>query len=105
MPASTIVTVLYPSSLHQSFDMSYYLSTHMPLVEKSWGQYGLQSWKIVQLPAEAPYSVQAILEFDSAEGFQRAQSSEEAKVVMGDVPNFAKEGPVFLAGGVVGKMV
>jgi uncharacterized protein (TIGR02118 family) len=99
---TTLVSVLYPSTLHSTFDMPYYLSTHMPLVQASWGKYGLLSWKIVQLPAGAPYSVQAILEFASKEGFADAQASVEAKAVMGDIPNFAGEGPVIFAGEVVG---
>jgi uncharacterized protein (TIGR02118 family) len=94
--APTTVTVLYPST--STFDMTYYKSTHMPLVQKSWGQYGLQSWRIIQLAPGAPYSVQAILEFSSAEDLQKAQASPEAKDVMEDIPKFSSEKPVFLGG-------
>jgi len=98
MPAT--VTVLYPQGV--KFNMDYYMSTHMPLVGNKWTSYGLQSWKVLQFGDDAPYKVQATLEWDSMESFQKAASGPEVKDVMGDVPNFSDKDPVLMPGEVVG---
>lgn len=58
-------SVLYPKTASSTFDMSYYLQTHMPLVQKCWGSMGLKDWQIVEFApgpdGSQPYSVQAIL--------------------------------------------
>lgn len=98
MPAT--VTVVYPQGA--KFNMDYYLSSHMPLVQKRWAQYNLQSWKVLKFNDDAPYTVQATLEFGSLNDFQSAASGPEAKEVLGDVPNFSDKEPVIMAGDVVG---
>ena len=82
--------------------MSYYMSTHMPLVQKNWSAYGLKSWKVLQFPADAPYCVQATLEWGSIDEFQKAATSESAKEVLGDVKNFSDKDPVLFSGEAVG---
>ncbi|KAJ4516872.1 hypothetical protein HRR75_003532 [Exophiala dermatitidis] len=104
MPANA--TVLYPAEADATFDMSYYLKTHMPLVSEKWGPYGLKDWKVVQFAAapdgSKPYSVAALLTWDSVESIHKALNSEEAKIVLGDVQNFSNKGPLFLPGDIVG---
>jgi len=92
------VNVLYKQGT--KFDMAYYKATHMPLVMRCWGPLGLKGFRIIEYPAEAPYLVQAILEFDSLEDIQRAQSSDAAKEVLGDIPKFANpsDAVVLMAG-------
>lgn len=98
MPAT--VTVVYPQGA--KFDMDYYLKTHMPLVQKRWSSYGLQSWKVLKFGDDTPYCVQATLEFDSMDSFQKAASGEEAKEVLGDIPNFSDKEPAIMPGEIVG---
>ena len=74
----------------------------MPLVSRHWTQYGLKSWKVLQFGDDAPYTVQATLEFDSMDDFKKAGGSPEAKEVMGDIPNFSDKQPVLMPGEVVG---
>ncbi|EME88131.1 uncharacterized protein MYCFIDRAFT_148752 [Pseudocercospora fijiensis CIRAD86] len=93
------VTVVYPAG--GTFNMDYYKSTHMPLVQEKWAKYGLKSWKVVKFPDDSPYSVQATLEWDNIKQFQDAASGPEAKDVLGDVPNFSNKDPVIMAGEVV----
>ena len=100
MPGAT-VTIIYPSAPDATFDMDYYLSTHMPLVQKNWGPEGLRSWKIIKFPASSPYSVQATLEWPDIQTFQAAAGGESAKVVLGDVKNFSNKSPVIMGGEVV----
>lgn len=40
------VSVLYPRKA--TFDMKYYLATHMPLVKKHWAQHGLTKYTVTQ---------------------------------------------------------
>ncbi|KAK5123308.1 hypothetical protein LTR85_002738 [Meristemomyces frigidus] len=94
------VTVLYPKGC--KFDMDYYMSTHMPLVQKNWSQYGLKSWKVVNFGKEAEYCVQATLEFGSMDDFKKAGGSSEAGEVMGDIKNFCDAQPLLLSGDVQG---
>lgn len=100
-------TILYPKGAGPTFDMKYYLATHMPLVADSWKPYGLKSWTIVQFGpgpdgAEPEYCVQATLEWDSPESFQKALGGPEKDKVFGDIPNFSNAGPVLLGGQVTG---
>jgi hypothetical protein len=41
MPST--VTLLYPAV---PFDLKYYLTSHMPMVEKAWKSKGLKSWQV-----------------------------------------------------------
>ena len=118
MPAAT-TTVVYPQGAKCPFlpssrststnlptpsavDMSYYMSTHMPLVAKHWTPLGLKSWKVLQFPPESPYCVQATLEWGSMDDFKAAAGHESAKEVMGDIKNFSDKEPVLMSGEVVG---
>ena len=101
--SATEVTILYPSAPDAKFDMSYYLSTHMPLVQEKWAPEGLLGWKVLQFPADAAYSVQATLQFADLETFQKAASGEAAKAIFGDVPNFSNQQPTLLTGKVMGQ--
>ena len=78
------------------------MSTHMPLVQKNWEQYGLKSWKVLKFGDDAPYCVQATLEWGSMDNFKTAASSESAGEVMGDIKNFSDKDPILLAGELVG---
>lgn len=94
------VTVLYPKGT--DFKMDYYMSSHMPLVQKKWSQYGLKSWKVIQYGPDAPHCVQATLEFGSMEEFKKAGGGPEAAEVMGDIKNFSDKDPLLMPGDVVG---
>jgi uncharacterized protein (TIGR02118 family) len=106
-PSTTSDSATDPNESDATFDMSYYLKTHMPLVEKNWKQYGLQAWHVVQYGpgpdgSKPPYSVCAVLTWGSQEDIKKATASEEAKEVFGDVANFSNKGPTFIMGDVVG---
>jgi len=94
------VTVLYPKGV--KFNMDYYMSTHMPLVQSKWSQYGLTSWKVLKFGEDAPYLVQATLEFKSMDDFHKAGAGPEVGDVMADVKNFSDKEPVLMPGDVVG---
>lgn len=56
------------------WQMDYYLKTHMPLVDKHWGPFGMKSWTIVQFQENDPSGmhVQAIMLWESVEAFEKA---------------------------------
>jgi len=98
----TIVTVLYPNKPDSKFDMDYYLSHHMPLAQNEFGPYGMKGWRVAKLlgsPGDqpAPYSVQATLEFGSADEVGEALKNAGEKVI-GDVSNFTDLQPVLMFG-------
>ncbi|KAJ4514860.1 hypothetical protein HRR83_003223 [Exophiala dermatitidis] len=113
-------TVLYPNEPDTTFDMKYYLSNHMPLVEERFKKYGLKSWEVIQYYDTAaggssaqqqkqsgeekpPFVTGCTLVWDSPDQLGAAMSSEDAKPVLDDIKNFCNKGPVFLGGQVVGK--
>lgn len=102
MSKTAQVTVLYPRKDGAKFDMDYYLATHMPLVSKHWTKYGLKSYSVTQLSPDAPYSVQAAMEWENIGAFQKAGQGPEAKEIFADVANFSSETPILCAGEVVG---
>ncbi|KAJ4345427.1 uncharacterized protein N0V89_011557 [Didymosphaeria variabile] len=95
------VFVMYPRKA--TFDMKYYLATHMPLVKKHWTQYGLTKYTVTQYEdPESPYSVGCVLEFDSMDSYKKAGAGPEKDEVFGDIPNFSNEKPTLFAGEVTG---
>ncbi len=99
------INVLYPNVADATFDLAYYMNTHMPLVSERFTAHGLTGWRVVKIVAspDGPplYSILATLEFGSPEQFTAAIAAEGA-VVMGDVPNFSNKDPLILIGDVVG---
>jgi uncharacterized protein (TIGR02118 family) len=89
---------MYPTSQGASFDMDYYLKTHVPMVGARCQTFGLSEAKVLR-GAGAPgggaaaYSVIALLTFGSAEEFQRA-IEQHGKEIMGDIPKFTNINPV-----------
>lgn len=102
MPANA--TVLYPGDT--TFNLDYYLKNHMTLVSEKWTAFGLQDWKVVQFEAgpdgSKPYSIAAVLTWDSLESVPKALAAEEGKLILNDVSNFSDKAPIFLLGNIVG---
>ncbi len=96
---SITVTVMYPNDPGSNFDMDYYLSDHVDLVQSKWGNMGLNGAKIVKgigtpdPDTPAPYQVMAILDFESVDALQGAVEAH-GEEVMGDIPNFTNVAPV-----------
>jgi uncharacterized protein (TIGR02118 family) len=87
-----IVTVTYQVGPERKFDLDYYLTTHIPLVEKLWGPLGMTSARVLRgtgtpTGAPAPITIMALLEFESADAF-RAAGKQHGREVMGDIANF-----------------
>ena len=92
-------TVFYPAG-EGSFDMDYYLNSHIPFAEKLMKPYGLVRIEVDKGlggggPGEAaPYETIAHLVFNSLEDFQKASSAHDADLAA-DVKNFTDIKPLF----------
>ena len=102
-----VATVLYPQREGATFDMKYYLDTHMPLVDRIWKPAGLEKWEIQKLDLgmggeKPPYSVAALLTFPDQATCTAALGLAGSAEIFGDIPKFSSEQPVVMAGAVVG---
>ncbi len=92
------VTVLYPNSAGAKFDMKYYTSKHMPMVQRTCGPpcKGIAAEQGVgggQPGSKPPYIALCHLTFDSVEAFQKAFGPHAAEI-MADIPNYTNVQPV-----------
>jgi uncharacterized protein (TIGR02118 family) len=91
------VYVIYPNNSGGTFDMDYYLSKHIPMVQQKLGatlkgttvDHGLSGG---QPGTEAAYRVIATLLFDSVEAFQNAFIPHAAEI-QGDIPRYTNIAP------------
>ena len=93
----TKVSVLYPNGEGKTFDMDYYLNTHLPMVEGLLGdslkgasvEKGLGS---AEPGSPAPYACIGTMYFDSVDDFGKSFGPNAGKI-MGDLPNFTNAEP------------
>ncbi len=83
------------------FDMAYYFSTHMPMIDKYWGPYGMKSWSVAEFsPALSldgsmpPYIVQTTVYWDSVEDLKKALGAPESEETGADIAKFSDVHPV-----------
>ena len=105
MPAT--VSVMYPNVEGATFDLDYYLQSHMPMVMRRFSPYGMRGWRVVKVvgtpSGEAPsFSVVATLEFTDVDAFHAALKAD-GEAVLADVPHFSNKSPTFLIGDHVGQ--
>ena len=91
------VSVLYPNSQGASFDMEYYLRTHLPMVRMTLGHALLKGeiWKGLGAPGDQPATYQVVFHmyFESPESFDTAFAAY-AETIMADIPKFTNVQPV-----------
>ena len=92
------ITVLYPNGEGNTFDMSYYCNTHIPLVQRLVGP-ALKGVSVDQgmaggEPGSPPlYVAVCHLLFESVEVFQAAFGPHD-EAIMGDIPNYTNIQPI-----------
>ena len=92
------VTVLYPNNAGTKFDMAYYTTKHMPMVQKKCGaacgsiaaDLGIAGGEPGSKPA---YIAIGYLTFESVEAFQKA-FGPHAGEILADIPNYTNAQPV-----------
>ena len=92
------VTVLYPAGDGLTFDMDYYLKTHIPLFRKCMGA-AMKDIRVEQglsgaTPGSAaPYVAMVHGTFESVAAFEAAFAPHAAEI-QGDIPNYTNIRPV-----------
>lgn len=87
------VTVSYPNNSGTRFDLDYYLTKHMPMVQNKLAKYGMKNYSISKglggfahgSPAEIQFT--ALLHVDTMENLQAGMTAESAGI-MADIPNY-----------------
>jgi uncharacterized protein (TIGR02118 family) len=90
------VSVLYPAGDGKTFDMDYYCTSHMPMVQKktSCKSIAVDQGLAGGAPgAPAAYVAMGHLYFDSVAQFQAAFAPHAAEI-MGDIPNYTNIQPI-----------
>ncbi|MCD4715494.1 MAG: EthD family reductase [Desulfobacterales bacterium] len=92
------VSVMYPNNEGAEFDYEYYRTTHMDLVKKYFGPFGLTRTDVdkgIHGGGEkpAPYICIGNLYFDSRDGYDRG-IAEFGSTLRGDIPNFTNLNPI-----------
>ena len=93
-----VVQVIYPKEARGDFNMTYYLESHMPLVQKLWGPLGLKSWTVNVLQPDNENHVQAYLVWESLQAWEAAGAGPTQKEIFGDIPNFTSTSPTAWVG-------
>ena len=94
------VSVYYPNESGKTFDLDYYMKTHMPLAQRLLGPRGLLSFEVdkglsAPDPNEPPpYVAVGHLKFSSVEEVHKA-FTEVAGELMKDIPNYTDIEPQF----------
>ena len=92
-----IVSVIYPKTATSRFDHAYYTGKHIPLVNRTYGAHGMQSFKVMRgtssLGGAPAYELIALLEFADMEAFLKAAGAHSDEV-MADVAHFTDIQPI-----------
>ena len=86
--------VSYPASAENHFDAAYYRATHIPLVERLWGPFGLSSAEIFDASGPQPWAGAVLLRFVDAGAIDAALGSAGTAQILGDVAKFTDIAPV-----------
>lgn len=92
------VSVMYPNQKDGHFDLEYYRTKHMALVEKHMKPFGLLRTEVLRGISggggqPAPYVCIGNLYFDSAEGYEKGGAASGG-VLRADIPNFTNVAPI-----------
>jgi uncharacterized protein (TIGR02118 family) len=92
------VQFVYPTSSASSFNVDYYFSHHLPLVQKIWGPEGLLSWTASKGVEGADFFLQVTLVWESIAAYENSTKPE----IMGDITNYTDAEPKVFVGTVAG---
>ena len=92
------INILYPSGEGKTFDMDYYIKSHISMVHELLDDEGMTSVEVdkglasMQEGEPAPFLCIAKLHFTSIEKFQAALG-KHGDALMADIPNFTNTQP------------
>ncbi|KAJ0369391.1 hypothetical protein COL26b_010470 [Colletotrichum chrysophilum] len=83
------ITVVFPNDDDAQYDIDYYVTKHMPLIQERWDG------------AKPLYAFGSVVYWDNLEQIKTAFGGPEVGEIMGDVSNFSNKEPIFLTGEVL----
>ena len=100
------LTFLYPNEPNAQYDLEYYKTSHMPLMEKHWTKYGLKRWSVSKFRPNAdgsplPYVFYGVIELESPEALNAALADASGEEMANDVKNYSNIRPIVLVGELV----
>jgi hypothetical protein len=96
--SQVFITFLYPKTT--KFDLSYYLSHHIPATKAAWEPLGLTSCIVAQVEGD-DYVLKVILGFKDLASWEEAKGGEGGKELTEDIKNFTDGTPMVVVGKVV----
>ncbi len=97
------VSVFYPKTAESTFNLDYYMSNHVPMVERLLKPMGMREVVVEQsigtpMPnVPAPFSIVARLVFNNVEEMEMGMG-HHGETLMRDIPNFSNVQPVVQIG-------
>lgn len=88
------ITILYPAGDDTTFDMDYYVGTHMPMFADAIGSDNLDGWGVAK-PHGDEYHCVAWAMVSDLDAYNAAMA-EHGKTLVGDVPNFTNVRPTMI---------
>jgi uncharacterized protein (TIGR02118 family) len=88
-----IISVLYPVGSDDTFDMDYYMSSHVPLVQRLLEPMGMRQTRVMKADSDAAFPVVAELDFDDLDSLNAALAAHGPET-QADIPNFTNVTPV-----------
>ncbi|MGO8059926.1 MULTISPECIES: EthD family reductase [Rhizobium/Agrobacterium group] len=87
--ADVTLNVSYAGEASSHFDRDYYVKKHLPLVQESWGKYGLEACSAF-FPSDDKVGVVAVAvcKFTDRQALDNAFNSKATGAVLDDVKNF-----------------
>lgn len=111
MASTSNITVLYPAPAEgETFDMDYYVSSHLKIVTEAWKDIGISGMQVLKFTdvvggGTLSFSVAAITTFDSPDGARKALVAPQTKAVFEDTPNYTNMKPTALLGDVTANWI
>jgi uncharacterized protein (TIGR02118 family) len=98
------IAAAYPRQEGKTFNMEYYIHTHLPMVQKKFGPFGLRKIEVdqgIEGPggASSPFFAIGYLYFDALADFQKCYAAVGAEVV-GNIPLYTDVTPMIQVGDV-----
>src|ERR1700712_4929706 len=97
--SKAILTVLYPKT--SNFDMSYYLSHHIPTTKAAWEPLGMASCIVAKVEDKGDYAIKVLIGWKDLDSWEKAKAGPAAKELNEDVKNFTDTTPVMVVGEIV----
>lgn len=93
----SILMVTYVGDSTSRFDRKYYDTQHIPLVQRAWGQFGLQRAEVfyaVESGQKPDVVAMCLCHFADRAGLDRALTAAESESVVADIASFTDITPL-----------